>query len=501
MIEKQANENGGEEESLDPQDWGEMRQLGYRMIDDMMNYLETVRERPVWEPVPDATKQSFKEKLPLAPSTLESVYQNFLTNIMPYPTGNIHPRFWGWVMGNGTPLAMLADMLASGMNSHVGGYEQSAAYVEKQVIEWMKELMDFTTDSSGLLVTGGTAANLVGLTVARHAKAGFDIRERGLQQTGEPPLLVYCSTETHSWAQKSVELLGLGNQSLKRIPVNENFEIDAGALLRQIKEDRAGGARPICVIGNAGTVNTGATDDLTKLAEICRNEDLWFHVDGAFGALALLSPKYKSLMAGIEQADSLAFDLHKWMYLPYEVGCVLVKNREAHHDTFALTPSYLTSATRGIMGGELVFANLGLQLSRGFRALKVWMSLKAHGVNLFGRLIEQNIEQAQYLSHLIKAEPELELLAPVPLNVVCFRFQRGDLSDAELNELNEEIMVRIQEMGLAVMSATVIKGQFALRVANTNHRSLRSDFDLLVKAVVEVGNQIINSEVIDYAAK
>jgi glutamate/tyrosine decarboxylase-like PLP-dependent enzyme len=303
-------------------------------------------------------------------------------------------------------------------------------------------------------------------------------------------MTVYGSTETHGWAQKAAELMGLGNRAFRRVAVDNDFRIDLNALRRAVDEDRRAGHRPFCVIGNAGTVNTGATDDLAALASFCREEGLWFHVDGAFGALARIVPSLASLVAGIEQADSLAFDLHKWMYLPFEVACVLVRDAKAHRDAFTLTPSYLAETSRGVIAGGLQFAERGLELTRSFRALKVWMSLKAHGINAFSRLIEQNVRQARYVADLIRAHPDLELAAPVPLNIVCFRFAPKDAPGDELNRINEEILLRIQESGLAVPSSTTIGEAFALRIAITNHRSKREDFDLLVKAVSEIGRAL-----------
>ena len=484
------------ERTLDPvgqKEWDELRTLGHRMLDDMLDYLRTVRERAAWRPVPPDVRRRLSEPVPHGSTPAEAVYEQFTRDVLPYPTGNVHPRFWGWVIGTGTPLAMLADMLASGMNPQVAEFDDAPAVVENQVIGWLVELLGMPAGTHGLLVSGGSMANFVGLAVARNARAGYDVRERGVQGSGQPQLLVYESTETHSSVRKAVELLGLGNQALRRIPVGPDYTIDVAALRRAIAEDRAAGHRPICVVGNAGTVNTGATDDLPALAGLCREEGLWLHVDGAFGALAALAPALRPLVRGIELADSVAFDLHKWMYLPYEVGCTLVRDQVAHRATFNVTPAYLAAFERGIAAGGFPFAERGVQLSRGFRALKVWMSLKAHGVDAFAQLIEQNVKQAAYLVELIQAHPRLELLAPAPLNVVCFRYTAAGAQDADesaLNELNQEILLQIQESGLAVPSTTVLGGRLAIRVAITNHRSRREDFDLLVRAVVETGDAL-----------
>jgi glutamate/tyrosine decarboxylase-like PLP-dependent enzyme len=247
------------------------------------------------------------------------------------------------------------------------------------------------------------------------------------------------------------------------------------------------------VIGNAGTVNTGAIDDLQSLADLCEREELWFHVDGAFGALAWLSPALRPLVQGLDRADSLAFDLHKWMYMPFEAGCALVRRERDHHRAFSLTPEYLahSSDDRGIASGAPWFSEYGLQLTRGFRALKVWMSLKEHGVQKYARLIEQNVQQARYLAARVAAEPELELVAPVPLNIVCFRYNPGSLDGARLNALNEELLTRLHESGVAAPSYTTLGGRYALRAAITNHRSRREDFDILVEAVLRLGRALV----------
>jgi aromatic-L-amino-acid/L-tryptophan decarboxylase len=478
------------EESLDPADWDTLRELGVQMVTDMLEYLKTVRERPVWQPIPDQVKDSFRQPLPLEPEPAVEVYQEFQQNVLPYPLGNIHPRFWGWVIGTGTPLGVLAEMLAATMNPNTAGGEQAATYVELQVLNWCKEMMGFPPQASGLLVSGGSMANLVGLTVARNTKANFDIRRQGISGSNSR-MMFYGSQEMHSSLQKAVELLGLGSESLRKIPVNADFQIDLEALRDAIREDKLQGCLPICIIGNAGTVNTGAIDDLDALADICQEENLWFHVDGAFGALANLVPELKPVLNGMERADSLAFDLHKWMYMPYEVGCALVRHEEDHRRAFSLTPDYLVHAERGTASGEVWMSDYGVQLSRSFRALKVWMSLKEHGILKYGRMVKQNVDQASYLAGLVDAAPELERIAPVPLNIVCFRYKVDGMNEDALNDFNKELLIRLQESGSAVPSNTTLHGQYALRVAISNQRSRREDFDLLIQEVIRIGNMML----------
>ncbi len=482
------------EESLDPDDWDAFSLLAHRMLDESLTYLKTVRERPVWQRIPEQVQARIAAPLPRVGVGEEAAYADYAELIAPYSLGNIHPRFWGWVIGTGTPLGVLAEMLAATMNNNAAGHRQSATFVELQVLDWLKQIMGYPREASGVLLTGGSIANQVGLAVARNAKAPFDVRQNGL--CGGPRLMFYTSSESHNSVQRAVELLGMGTESLGVIPARADFTVSVEALECRIASDRRAGRVPCCVVAHAGTVNTGAIDPLAELADLCARENLWLHVDGAFGALAMLDPATRPKLAGIERADSIAFDLHKWMYLPYEVACTLVRSHAAHIATFAAHADYLARTESGISSGPVIWADYGPQLSRTFRALKVWMNLQAYGADRFGRIIAQNVRQARYLAGLVEEAPELELLAPVALNIVNFRYVASGLDDSVLNEINKCILGKLQEYGVAVPSSTILNGRLALRVAITNHRSRREDFDALVAAVREFGNDASSGNVV-----
>jgi glutamate/tyrosine decarboxylase-like PLP-dependent enzyme len=482
-----------EEESLDPEDWKELRELGHRMLDDMFDLHEGAREGSVWQPMPEEVRGRFSGPVPWKGMPASAVYDEFKEYVVPFGMGNYRPRFWGWVMGNGTPLGMLADMLASGLNPNMAGGDHASGLVEEQVLEWCRQLFQFPPKSSGLLVSGGSVANLVGLAVARHVGSGFDIRAEGLGKA-TTQMVMYGSAEMHSSIHKAVELLGLGRENLRHVPVDTNLRMDVTALEAMIEEDLASGLKPICIIATAGTTNTGAIDPLRPIAEIRDRYGLWLHVDGAFGALAYLSPSLRPKLNGLELADSLAFDLHKWVYLPFEIGCALVRDRELHYRTFAFRPGYLAHTTRGLGAGNQWLSDYGIQLTRAFRALKAWMAFKTHGLERIGRVIEQNVHQAKYLKNEVEQSRQLELLAPVDLNIVCFRYISEGATEESLDSLNEEILYRLHESGAAVPSGTHINGRYALRCSVTNHRSKLEDFDFLLRQVLRIGNELTSGD-------
>lgn len=462
------------------------------MLDESLEHLRGVRTRPTWTPTPDAVRAEIKnESLPRHGKGEAAAYDDFVRLVRPYPNGNIGPRFWGWVMGTGTPQAAMADFLSSVINPQLGGLDHAPVYVEQQVVRWYCELMGFPASAGGILISGGTMANVLGLAVARRQRAGWDVRLKGAY--GGPPLRVYAGQEVHSWLKKTCDFLGLGEEAFRKVPVQADFTVDVAAMEQMIRDDRAAGLQPFCVIGTAGTVQTGASDDFNALADLAERERLWFHVDGAFGAMAKLAriPEAQAAVRGMDRADSIAFDLHKWGYLPFDVAMLITREDKHLTETFANQAPYLTSMPGGLnASGSVYFNDRGIELTRGFRALKVWMTMRAQGSDLLGAHIARNIRQAQYLAALVAKEPQLELLAPVPLNLVNFRYTVAGLDNEALNALNRNILVRLQEDGIAVPSGTMIHGQFAIRVAITNHRSENSDFDALVAGVLDLGRRL-----------
>jgi aromatic-L-amino-acid/L-tryptophan decarboxylase len=476
------------EETLDPDDWADTQAVAHRAVDDAIAYLRNIRDRPVWRDMPTEVRRTFKSPLPRSPTPLSEVYGKVVETVMRYPMGNIHPRFWAWYMGSSNFTGALADFLAAVQGSNLGGGNHAAASMDEQVVDWCKEMIGFPASASGTLVSGGSMANTIALIVARNVKAGIDVRERGVVAI-ERPLRFYASDQIHSCHRKAIEAIGLGNCALQRIPTGNDLRIDLDALSAAIERDRAAGFQPACVIGTAGTVNTGAIDDLEALADLAARENLWFHVDGCIGALIAIAPNNAYRIRGLERADSVALDPHKWLHAPFEVGCVLVRNAGAHLASFSMAQEYLENTPRGIASAQWLY-EYGLQTSWGFRALKVWMALNEHGAEKFGRLIDQNIAQAHYLDGLVASEPLLECVARATINIVCFRYRSPSLDEAALKRLNVEIMTRLQEDGIAAISDTTVRGTHCLRAAINNHRTRRSDLDLLVREIVRLGRDI-----------
>jgi aromatic-L-amino-acid/L-tryptophan decarboxylase len=468
--------------SLDPADWRGLRAQAHRMLDDMLDHLEHIRERPVWQPLPDIVRARRREPLPTAPTDLAAVHDEFMRTILPFSTGNTHPGFMGWVHGGGTAVGMLAEMLAAGLNANLGGRDHAPIEVERQIVLWMRRLFGFPDDATGLFVTGTSMANLIGVLVARTAALGTGVRQAGIA-SADARLTAYVSSAAHHCIAQALDLSGLGSAALRLVPRNERHEIDLEALELAIAADRASGFTPFLVIGNAGTVDVGAIDDLAGIAAIARREGLRFHVDGAFGALAILAPDLSARLAGIELADSIALDFHKWGQVPYDAGLILVRDGALHRATFATPAAYLRRETRGLAAGSPWPCDFGPDLSRGFRALKTWFTLKVHGTEAIGAAISNNCALARYLEARIRATPELELLAPVALNIVCFRYRCEDA-----DRVNAAIVTELQESGLVAPSTTTIDRRLAIRAAIVNHRTERRDIDALIDAVLAFGD-------------
>ena len=345
------------------------------MLDDMFDHLESLREQPVWRPIPQGVRQRFRSAPPTAPSPLTEAHASFMRDVLPFAGGNLHPGFMGWVQGAGTPVGMLAEMLAGGLNANLGGRDHMPIEVEREVIGWMRQLLGFPEGASGLLVTGASAANFIGVLVARQRVLGAAGRHQGA--TGER-LTAYAATSVHGCVPRAMEMAGLGSDALRRIAVTAEHKIDIETLRQAIEADRRAGFKPFLLVGNAGAVDTGAIDDLDALADLAAAEGLHFHIDGAFGALGVLAPQIKPLLKGLERADSVAFDFHKWAHVPYDAGCILVRDEALLRATFGGRPVYLANAG-GLSGGEPWPSDLGIELSRGFRALKIWWTIKEHG--------------------------------------------------------------------------------------------------------------------------
>jgi aromatic-L-amino-acid/L-tryptophan decarboxylase len=469
---------------LDPRDWPSFRAQGHRMLDDMFDYLETIRERPVWQPMPDTVRARFRGRLPLAPAELSAVHEEFLENILPYSNGNVHPGFLGWVHGGGNAAGMLAEMLAAGLNANLGGRDHAPIEVERQIVQWMRELFGFPATASGLFVTGTSMANLIAVLVARDHALGLDVRRSGVAGNNKR-LTAYASVNAHGSVRRALDFAGLGSDTLRLVPVDAQHRMNLAALRNMIESDRSAGCSPFLIVGSAGTVDTGAIDDLDGLAVIASEQRVWLHVDGAWGALGILTPEIAPRLAGIEAADSLAFDFHKWGQVPYDAGFVLVRDGELHRKAFASPAAYLERETRGLAGGSPWPCDFGPDLSRGFRALKTWFTLKVYGLETLGRMIARTCELARYLEQRVAESNELELLAPVSLNIVCFRYRCPNA-----DRVNARIVVDLQESGISAPSTTRINGELAIRAAITNHRTHRGDIDALVEATLAIGRAL-----------
>jgi aromatic-L-amino-acid decarboxylase len=468
----------------------EIRRVGHRVVDLIAEHLSTLAQRPVFRPLPeDLAREYVEDGPPLEGAEPMAILDEFAARIEPYPFGNGHPRFYGWVNSPPAVIGIFAEALAAAMNPSCAGGNHAAIYVERLVLNWFKSMLGFPHESMGLLVSGGSMATLTALAVARHAKAGANVRARGVQGRTSP-LTVYAGDEGHSCVRKAVELLGIGSDYLRIIPSDAHFRMRVPDLEAAIERDLRDHAQPIAVVASAGTVNSGAIDPLDALAAVCRRYGLWLHVDGAYGAPAILTERYREALAPIALADSVAVDPHKWMYVPVEAGLVLVRDAAVMRDAFSLIPPYLrTDGSPAGVGGPPWFSEFGFQQTRGFRALKVWMALKHHGLRGYAEAIERDIALAEHLAAKVETTPTLELSAPPGLSIVCFRYApaplRGD--DRRLDAINKAVLEEIQLGGEAFLSSTTLAGRFVLRACIVNPRASPEDLDALVDLVQAAG--------------
>lgn len=472
----------------------EMRAFGHRVADMVADYLADLPDGPVFRPVPPAAAEAFAaEPLPVRGLPADALLGAFEREIAPFPFGNGHPRFHGWVNSPPHVIGAMASALAAAMNPSVAGGNHAAVHLEHQVVRWFRELAGFPESSRGLLVSGGSMATLTALAVARHrvaARVDIDVRADGLQGHARR-FVAYQGEDTHGCVRKAAELLGLGASNLRTVPSDERGRVRVDALREQLEQDLSDGVVPVALAASVGTVNTGAIDPLDELADLCAEHGLWLHVDGAYGApAALLLERYADVARAIARADSLALDPHKWLYVPVDAGLVLIKDGAAARDAFSLVPPYLrTDDDPHGVNGPVWLSELGFEQTRPFRALKVGLMLRYLGTDGYRALIEHDLEMAARLVAAVRAEPELELLAH-GLSIVCFRYlPAGAASGPELDALNRRLLTAVQLGGRSFLSGTVVGGAFALRACILNPGTGEAAVDALVAEVLAAARE------------
>jgi len=474
----------------------EFRRTGHALVDTVAAFLESMAERPVTTgESPGEIRRALDAAAPLPDtgSDAATLLSDASRLLFDHSLLNGHPRFFGYITSSPAPIGMLAELLAAAVNANVGAWRLSpiASEIEAQTIRWIAELVGYPASCGGLLVSGGNMANMVGLYAARAAAAEWQVRAHGVAAGGARPLRVYASRETHTWLQKATDLSGLGTDSVRWIDVDEELRMDVAALRRAIERDRAAGDLPMMVVGTAGSVSTGAVDPLGEIAELCRDERIWFHVDGAYGAFAAALPDAPAELRLLALADSVAMDPHKWLYAPLEAGCVLVRDAGRLRDAFAYHPPYYH------FGEEATsYVDVGPQNSRGFRALKVWLALRQVGRQGYVRMIGDDIRLAHSLHDLVSSNPELEPFT-LALSISTFRYVPRDLRgrlgeervQSYLDALNQELLERIQLSGEAFVSNAVIRDRYVLRACIVNFNTTFADVEALPGIVVRIGGE------------
>jgi aromatic-L-amino-acid/L-tryptophan decarboxylase len=478
-------------------DWGpgRAREFTDRIAGLYEEFLSSLRDLPVTHGRPaDEVRQAVAIEVPEEPMPDEALFAYLREMVFGHAAYPGHPRFMAYVSGAGTVPGAGADLLAAGLNMNVGGWMLSpaASEIEFQLTRTFAGWFGLPSGAGGLIMSGGAMANFVALKAARDHKAGWDVRREGV--AAGPPLAMYLSEETHVVSLRAADMLGLGTAAVRKIPVDEGFRIRVDALRDAIERDRDAGVHPFVVVASAGTVATGAVDPLHAVADVCAAEDLWFHVDAAYGGPAAFTDELRPLFAGIERADSIAFDPHKWLYTPQSGGCVLLRDVQMLPDSFSVTASYTYQdkerTARGVDGTQL-----GPQFSRGFWALKVWLSLLAHGRRAYTARISHDAELARYLGARVQERPDFELVCPVGLSICCFRYAppglpEGEGTDAYLDLLNERLMTEAQQDGRAFFSNAVLGERFVLRACIVNFRTEAEDLDVVLDVAAEIGARL-----------
>ena len=467
------------------------QKMGYELIDKIAEFINTIDKKTV------TTSKSNLEiselignsPLPENGSSPDELLARTTDILMENSLLNGHPKFMGYITSSPTPIGALADLLAATINPNVGAQILSpvATEIEKQTIQWLAEFIGVSPNYGGILVSGGNMANFTGFLAARTAKAPKEIKEKGISNTSNQ-LIVYCSQTTHTWIEKAVVLFGLGTDSIRWIPADDQNKMNINLLEKTIKEDLEKGCTPMIIAGTAGDVSTGAVDNLKEIATISKKYDIWFHIDGAYGVPAAVVPKYKSLFDGIEEADSIALDPHKWLYSPLEAGCTLVKNPQHLIDTFSSHPEYYNFSNT-----DHNYYEFGLQNSRGFRALKVWLALKQIGKNGYIQMINKDIDLAKKLFDKSDNHSELEAVSH-SLSIATFRYvPEENLSEEYLNTLNEELLNNLQAGGELFVSNAVIKNKYCLRACIVNFRTSEKDIEEMIEIIVREGKKLYKS--------
>lgn len=477
-------------------DPAEFRSAGHALVDAIAEFLESLPDRPLTTAASPAELRTILHAgrpLPENGAAMEPLLASAAQLLFEHSLFNGHPRFFGYITSSPAPIGMLADLLAAAVNPNVGARQLSpmATEIETQAVRWVADLIGYPTPSGGLFVSGGNMANIVGLFAARAAAADWDVRAEGVAAPNARPLRVYATHETHTWLQKATDLAGLGTASIRWIPTDGHQRLDPRALRGAVEDDRAAGALPMMVVGTAGTVSTGAVDPLGEIAAICRDEGIWFHVDGAYGALAAAVPGTSPQLRHLSEADSVAVDPHKWLYMPMEAGCVLVRDAEQLRNAFAYHPPYYHFGEPA-----LNYVDYGPQNSRGFRALKVWLALQQAGRSGYVEMMREDIRLSQCFHQLVELHPELEALTQ-QLSINTFRYVPPELRDrradpdtaAYLNSLNQKLLDRIQRSGDAFVSNAVIDERYVLRACIVNFNTTEADIEAMPEIVARLGRE------------